>query len=777
MFNIEQVNVLLESRLEELTEAQLEFLVENRLEFIKKTNKDAIPREHDPESIKLTTDKIVDHIASKIDPTSNKSNTQWLVNRYKAGDFKISDGKTVKKVLDSFVDSKKHLEHQDIGQYKSISHLKDALAPVQSKVETDRLKAVDSVKDNAAPVNTETERHGMPIIFNEDGHTGFKVPNRTRSIKNYGPSGKLAKTTWCTAANSNSNMFDGYAGGKYTLHTNDGNILQLHHQTSQLSDTNNTRIDLKRDQRFAKHAEVIKKFANVTHELEGKPKSDLVDPFPTDAEHINSLISGYDEHKAKIRANLAIPSTTYAQSQETTRILRAGASHLSLLKDAIKNSALTDEQFEKLSNFEAIDGGWHNAKEFGNHNLTENLAYSPHANPRQLEKIASTIDMGQPVFSGHNTLTKLIDNPNHDIQSHHALVDSILNSGNKETAMMYANSSQNALPEHIDRLLHHDPMHVSRNAILNPNFTPNESYFERLKDDDTAESNIVGHPRIPAHIAKHILDKTNDKVSLIRLAGNHSAPFEVANAAFMRSGGNVRKLIEHPGATKEAIDAIVKHHMNSDDVTKKTLDWLQSPRLSKDLVNHIVAHPTAHSLLTDHGISLVDSLNLKPSHLESLIASPAFNPTSEDHIGAILRSHALNSNVVDKLIQKTGATKALSEKLLSDSTNKDLISGNALHSVLDSDESSLQHKQKVIFHPSVQLSHFNKVKDDIRLHGAISISKNAPPSILHSLATSPMDHVRHNVANNSNTEKRTHDILKTDQNSDIAKISAKKASK
>jgi hypothetical protein len=181
--------------------------------------------------------------------------------------------------------------------------------------------------------------------------------------------------------------------------------------------------------------------------------------------------------------------------------------------------------------------------------------------------------------------------------------------------------------------------------------------------------------------------------------------------------------------------------------------------------------------LTEHGISIGDALNLKPQHLESLIASPSFNSESKDHVGAILRSHALNSNVVNKLIGKTGITKDLADKLLSSDTNPEHVSSSALHSVLDSDDATLHSKHKALFHQSTQLSHFNKVKDDIRFHGAISNSKNAPPSILHSLATSLMDHVRYNVANNPNTEKRTHDILKTDQNPEIAKISVKKATK
>ena len=84
-------------------------------------------------------------------------------------------------------------------------------------------------------------------------------------------------------------------------------------------------------------------------------------------------------------------------------------------------------------------------------------------------------------------------------------------------------------------------------------------------------------------------------------------------------------------------------------------------------------------------------------------------------------------------------------------------------------------KIEALEHPANQFSHFEKFKNDRRYHGAISASENAPPSILHELSSSTMEHVRKNVANNPNTEKRTLDILKTDQNPDIAAIATKKA--
>ena len=114
-------------------------------------------------------------------------------------------------------------------------------------------------------------------------------------------------------------------------------------------------------------------------------------------------------------------------------------------------------------------------------------------------------------------------------------------------------------------------------------------------------------------------------------------------------------------------------------------------------------------------------------------------------------------------------------KSILDDAKPEHVTAQHLHAILDSSDVSMHDKHRVLHHQAAQLSHFDKVKDDMRFHGAISSSKNAPPSILHSLATSPLDHVRHNVANNPNTESRTHHILKTDSVADIAKIATKKA--
>ena len=160
MIDIDKVTYLLEEKLEELTEAQLEYLLENRIEFIKNAVKDKLSTDHDPESAKLSSDKIVDHIASKIDPTTNKSHTQWLVNRYKAGDFKLGDAKELKKTMSSYENVKKHLESADLNSMKSIRHLKDSIATTRSKVAALEKDLSESAVDD----RYKSYRRGEPRI-------------------------------------------------------------------------------------------------------------------------------------------------------------------------------------------------------------------------------------------------------------------------------------------------------------------------------------------------------------------------------------------------------------------------------------------------------------------------------------------------------------------------------------------------------------------------------------------------------------------------------------
>lgn len=110
---LEQLDKILNESVDYLTEENMHILIENRIDFIKNAVKDKLSTEHDPESANLSSDKIVDTIAKKMDPTTRKTHTEWLVNRYKAGDFKLSDHKEVKKAINSYESAVPYLTNKD----------------------------------------------------------------------------------------------------------------------------------------------------------------------------------------------------------------------------------------------------------------------------------------------------------------------------------------------------------------------------------------------------------------------------------------------------------------------------------------------------------------------------------------------------------------------------------------------------------------------------------------------------------------------------------------
>lgn len=763
MFEIDQIDFLLESKLEVLTEEQIQFLVENRIEFIKTQNKDKIEAAHDPDSAKLSSDKIIDHIAAKIDPTVNKAHTQWLVNRYKGGDFKLSDAKDVKKVMKTYEDSKSVLENKDMNSFKSVSHLKDAIAPVQSRIDAQKAAASEDKSVSA----------DMPIVFQEAGHVGYKVPSRAVSIKNYGPQGKLEQTTWCTAANGTNNMFNGYKGGKYTLHLNNGHILQLHHQSNQLMDKNNRPINLRTDPRFAPHKETIQRFANVTHELEGKPDSRLTQAAPIESSVLEQAIAGHDQHLNKF-----IESTERGNSD---------VHHLYSTKDTLNHisnillpqAKVSDEMFDKLKQFKTVVGpkyGLNREQKVETVDLTHKLAQSPHTSATQLKKIAESIDPEKVDVTGSTGLTmlNLINHENNDAESHHAIVDRIVQMPEQTTrerlARQFAHKAQYILPEHLAKIDHIS--NVKGNAITNETAIVPKHYFEdELNDPNGVHESIAAHKDLPDEVAHKILGMNLNARVYKNLAENHNVDPSVAYlAAGKAQDMDFKKVIEHPKFDDKDVQSLVSQYMDSNPA--RTDRWLTSNRLSRDHIQSIIKHPNAYKLLSAYGNTIANAPKTRSGDLEALIDHPRFN--ADDHADAILKSHALKPKVIDKLIAKSNSNRNVLKSILDDA-KPEHVAAQHLHQILDSSDVSMHDKHRVLHHQAVQLSHFDKVKDDMRFHGAISSSKNAPPSILHSLATSPLDHVRHNVANNPNTESRTHHILKTDSVADIAKIAAKKA--
>lgn len=781
MFDIQQIDYLLEEKFETLSEAQIEFLIENRIEFIKNANRDKISTEHDPESAKFSSDKIVDTIAKNFDPTSNKSSTQWLVNRYKAGDFKLKDAKKVKQTLEKYEQVKPFMENKDLNAMKSLTHLRDNIAPTTIRAEHKEKEDAENVVEN------------MPLLYDEKGVRGYSLPNKKTSIENFTETrGKLAKTKWCTAWDNRRNMFDGYSGGKYPMQLANGEWLQLHHASGQLQDVNNSSADIKKDPRFKDYQEGIVGFIKKSHEIEGtNTPSRLADTHVgIDSEKISKLL---DEHNEAIQAHADFVAQGGTDHFTRRNLINKVGSANSNLDRALKNANVNDEVFERLKNSRfAVVSMWKDGHFTEQDDKTLHLAKSPHVKPEHLDKIADTLL--QKDWSNHvsDTVAELSKNPNISPETHHKVLGTMLSDKLDENAKIrniayFAENAVNAQPEHFERLENHPLFNSDRfdqSVLSNKQSTIPLSFLERNKERNSRL--VASRKEITPEIANHILSTANpDSDSVINLAVNNSVPSEIANAAVNKiasspsNGANfssekIKQYINKENIEPQHISNLVNHVAEGRIRSSGFGEWMNSHRLSRADIQTLAKSPYTLAMMNRAG-NIANNPKIRSDDLELLMNNEKFDAKKDIHASHITGSDALKSKNIDTLLQK-GAHSHVAQFIFNDPHNE-AITHDHLHKLLDSDSVDHHSKMKILSHPKAQLSHFDKVSKDIRFAGAISNSKNAPPSTLHSLATSPLDHVRRNVAENPNTEARTYEILKTDANADIRAIAEKKGAK
>lgn len=168
-----------------------EFLTESRLDFLKDTIKD-ISTDHDGLAHHRDSKSIIDHFAEHGDPTKKKVYTQWILNRYKEGNFRQEDTDRIHTALSHFDSHKAKLEKKDIGQYKTLNDLEDAVEP---HIGTHVSK---NAEDKAIKEEGATKLHDSDTLSVHQIHTHDAACR-------YG-----AGTKWCTAAADNPSMFNRY---------------------------------------------------------------------------------------------------------------------------------------------------------------------------------------------------------------------------------------------------------------------------------------------------------------------------------------------------------------------------------------------------------------------------------------------------------------------------------------------------------------------------------------------------------------------------------------
>ncbi len=197
-----------------------EFLVEDRLPALKKKFSD-IDTSHDAGAAHKTADAVVDHFANHADPSPNKQHTQWILQKYKQKDFRQEDAPRIKTALGNFDRYKSKLPVKDIGGYKKLSDVEDAVAP----------------HVGVAAAKEETKRLAK--------HEGTDLVHKTANCETYHIKTKAAAqavgegTNWCTAHSEDEyNRFDYYhsLGPLYVHSFKNGRKFQSHAESSQLMD-------------------------------------------------------------------------------------------------------------------------------------------------------------------------------------------------------------------------------------------------------------------------------------------------------------------------------------------------------------------------------------------------------------------------------------------------------------------------------------------------------------------------------------------------------------
>ncbi len=160
------------------------------------------------------------------DPTSGEDKmgkySKWLLALYASDNLKLEDLYKATEYLTTFHRYKQKLDRKDIGQYKSLPDLYNAIEPY-----SDNTKAA-SHKEEIRKI-----KEGAEKVY-EDDEWLVVVPHTRAAAIEYGKG-----TQWCTAATESYNYFEHYSqqGPLYiNINKNTGEKYQFHFESEQFMD-------------------------------------------------------------------------------------------------------------------------------------------------------------------------------------------------------------------------------------------------------------------------------------------------------------------------------------------------------------------------------------------------------------------------------------------------------------------------------------------------------------------------------------------------------------
>ena len=300
-------------------------LLEERLDKIKDLFRDKIDTSHDTTAEHQKSDDIINHFANHADPTAKKTNTQWIVNKYRQKQFRQEDHPRIKEALSNFEKYKGKLKEAgkptDINQYKSLSDVEDVVEPHIGKV--------SSGKEKKRQIKSE----GADLIHSGNGVTIHHIKNEQAACA-YG-----ANTKWCTAGKEN-NMFNHY--NKYgPIHViqHQGRKYQFHTTSKQFMDEKDNPVEMKNI-----HPDIQKEMAKSDHPEIQKANILFKNPHIS-KEHITKALDDEDSdvRYAAIRHPNVIPEhITKALDDDDWGVRQAAIEHPNVTPEHI-TKALDDE--------------------------------------------------------------------------------------------------------------------------------------------------------------------------------------------------------------------------------------------------------------------------------------------------------------------------------------------------------------------------------------------------------------------------------------------------
>jgi t-SNARE complex subunit (syntaxin) len=307
-------------------------ILEERLNKIKDIFKNKIDTSHDTLAQHKDSDAIVDHFATHADPTQNKAHTQWIVSRYRQGQFRQEDHPRIREALSTFdrpavkAGLKANKKPTDINQYKSLSDLEDAVEPHKEAI---------SGKEEEKKIKTQ----GADLIHSDNGVTVHHIKTKDAACS-YG-----AGTKWCTAGEKN-NMFD-YYNKKGPIHViqHQGRKYQFHTESNQFMDEKDKPVkftdlhpDIAKSLSKSTHPEIEK--LNITH---GNPNAT--------PENITKALDHKDRfvrQKAIEHPNATVEHITKALNDEDPDVRKKAIQHLKATPEHITKALDDKDQWVRI---------------------------------------------------------------------------------------------------------------------------------------------------------------------------------------------------------------------------------------------------------------------------------------------------------------------------------------------------------------------------------------------------------------------------------------------